>query len=222
MWAEGVADLKLPFLPRGTWACINQVPGKPSAKFSEHGQQPAPGQHCLSQPTGTVWQNQVLTRIERGHEKTALMEKGTWAPDPLLSLYFRRQYKREQMQVADLSPGIFDWLLCTTPTLLHCFCEITHFKGSCMRTPVQSSSALQYTRTTALSSSVLSIPTAREPSVWIFKTASLKFWQSWQVAQISHVLRAQKLPDEVALTYTTLLKILSSCFTLNISSQISL
>lgn len=94
MQAEGVTDLKLPFLPRGTWACINQVPGNPSAKFSEHSQQAAPGQHSFIQPTQTMWHNQVLTRIERGHEQTELMEKGIWAPDPLPVLVFQEAVRR--------------------------------------------------------------------------------------------------------------------------------
>lgn len=64
--------------------------------------------------------------------------------------------------------------------------------------PVQSSSALQYTRIRALSPSVLSTPTTRKTSVWIFKTASLKFLLSRKVAQISQVLRTQELPDKVA------------------------
>lgn len=66
--------------------------------------------------------------------------------------------------------------------------------------PVQSCSALQYTKTRALSCSILSTPTAREPSVWIFKTASLKFLLCRQVAQISQVLRIQELPYKVAPT----------------------
>lgn len=110
MWAEEVADFKLPFLPRGTWACINQVPGKPSAKFSEHSQQAAPGQHSLIQPAQTMWHNQGWTRIERGHEQTGFVEKGTRPPDPLPVLVFQEAVQRGGGATHRLIPWHF-WLI---------------------------------------------------------------------------------------------------------------
>lgn len=135
-WAEGGAELKLPISARRDLSLHQPDPSRAICKVP-WAQPRGCSQPVLPQPS--CRDDAVKSNIHRDGEgawaNRACGKRDLGSRPYSSSCILGGSAEGEQVQVTDLSLGVFDWWLWTTPNPLYCFCGITHFDGCCMKTP---------------------------------------------------------------------------------------